>query len=79
MDVPVSDAKSRLTDLVRRAEAGESVRLTRHGVPVVRLAPMRDRPPAAVILALLESVQAEAARTEKPMELALFDDDGLPC
>lgn len=79
MDVPVSDAKSRLTDLVRRAEAGEAVRLTRHGVPVVRLAPMRDRPPTAVILALVESVQAEAAQTAKPTPLALYDDDGLPC
>lgn len=79
MDVPVSDAKSRLTDLVRRAEAGEPVRLTRHGVPVVRLAPMRDRPTASVILALVQTVQAEAAQTAKPMPLALFDDDGLPC
>ena len=29
---------------------------------------------SAVILALLESVQSEAARTAKPIELALFDD-----
>lgn len=79
MDVPVSDAKSRLTYLVRRAEAGEFVRLTRHGVPVLRPAPINDRPPAAVILALVGSVQAEAARTAKPMPLALFGDDGPPC
>jgi prevent-host-death family protein len=38
MHVSVTDAKARLTDLVRRAEAGEEVVLTRHGHPAVRLA-----------------------------------------
>lgn len=79
MDVPVSEAKGRLTDLVRRAEAGEVVTLTRHGAPVVRLAPVRDRPPAAAILALVASVQAEAARSARPLPVDLFDADGLPC
>jgi prevent-host-death family protein len=40
MNVPISEAKARLTDLVRRAEAGDEVVLTRHGRPVVRLAPV---------------------------------------
>jgi len=79
MDVPISAAGSRLTDLVRRAEAGEPVWLTRHGVRVVRLAPMRDRPQASVILALVGSVQAEAARTAVPMPVALFTEDRPPC
>ena len=37
MEIPVSEAKGRLTDLVRRAEAGEDVVLTRHGRPAARL------------------------------------------
>jgi prevent-host-death family protein len=44
MNVPISEAKARLTDLVRRAEAGDEVVLTRHGRPVVRLAPLAGRP-----------------------------------
>jgi prevent-host-death family protein len=40
MNVPISEAKARLTDLVRRAEAGDEIVLTRHGRPVVRLAPV---------------------------------------
>jgi len=44
MNVPISEAKARLTDLVRRAEAGDEVLLTRHGRPVVRLAPLAGRP-----------------------------------
>jgi prevent-host-death family protein len=44
MNVPISEAKARLTDLVRRAEAGDEVVLTRHGRPVVRLAPLAARP-----------------------------------
>ena len=43
MNVPISEAKARLTDLVRRAEAGDEVVLTRHGRPVVRLAPVGGR------------------------------------
>jgi prevent-host-death family protein len=41
MDVPVSEAKGQLTDLVRRAEAGEEVILTRHGQPTVKLVAVR--------------------------------------
>ena len=37
MDIPLSDAGPELTDLVRRAEAGEAIVLTRDGQPVVTL------------------------------------------
>ena len=43
MQVSVTDAKARLTDLVRRAEAGEEVLLTRHGHPAVRLVAVETR------------------------------------
>ena len=34
MQIPISDAKATLTDLVRRAEEGEEIILTRHGKAV---------------------------------------------
>lgn len=37
MDIPISEAKGRLTDLVRRAEAGDEIVLTRHGRPAARI------------------------------------------
>ena len=40
MEVSVSDAKAQLTDLVRRAEAGEEVVLTRHGQAVATIKPV---------------------------------------
>ena len=65
MKVPISIAKARLTDLVRRAEAGDDVVLTRHGCPVVRLAPVvgprateRQRNKTHERLGLLETSRA---------------------
>jgi len=37
MRISVTDAKGQLTDLVRRAEAGEEIVLTRHDKPVVEI------------------------------------------
>jgi prevent-host-death family protein len=37
MQVSVTDAKGQLTELVRRAEQGDEIVLTRHGRAVVRL------------------------------------------
>jgi prevent-host-death family protein len=80
MQIPVSEAKARLTDLVRRAEAGEEVVLTRHGQPTVRLAPVRPAVDIAARRALLESVRGSisdgpsAARSQD----FLYDEDGLP-
>jgi prevent-host-death family protein len=39
VQISVTDAKAKLTELVRRAEADEEIILTRHGQPVVRLVP----------------------------------------
>ncbi|KQU99110.1 type II toxin-antitoxin system prevent-host-death family antitoxin [Devosia sp. Root105] len=43
MDVSVSAAKGQLTDLVKRAEAGETVLLTRRGEVVARIVPASSR------------------------------------
>jgi prevent-host-death family protein len=88
LQIPVSEAKGQLTDLVRRAEAGEDVVLTRHGHPAVRLMPVRERPDRASRRKLLEAVRAAAAGKAllgpavemgaAPSQDFLYDESGLP-
>lgn len=84
MRVSVSDAKGQLTDLVRRAEAGEEVVLTRHGHPAVTLTPVKPAFDQAGRLKILDEIRASAAGKAAPGESAarsqdfLYDDDGLP-
>jgi prevent-host-death family protein len=56
MNIPISDAKAQLTELVRRAEAGEDIVLTRYGQQVMRLVPVRRTPMTAEKQALFASV-----------------------
>ena len=84
MRVSVTEAKAHLTDLVRRAEAGDEIILTRHGHPSVRLVPVRRRPDRKTRRALLETIRASAAlrATAGPgaarSQDFLYGDDGLP-
>lgn len=83
MQVSVSQAKGQLTELVRRAEAGDEVILTRHGHPAVRLVPVQDTPDRASRRALLEAIQKAGASkaTAGPCAARSQDflyDDGLP-
>lgn len=89
MQVSVTDAKAQLTELVRRAEAGEEVVLTRHGRPAVQL--------KAVVQPQDLTAEEEQERFRQLMEISrraarkatpgpdaahsadyLFDDNGLP-
>lgn len=84
MLVSVSEAKGQLTELVRRAEAGDEIVLTRHGQAAVRLVPVRMTPSPKARRALLDSVRASGAAkaTAGPgaarSQDFLYDDDGLP-
>ncbi len=84
MQISVSEAKGRLTELVRRAEAGEEVVLTRHGQAAAKLEPMRRRPDADAMRLAITRVQAAAAskRTTGPSAARsqdfLYDSRGLP-
>jgi prevent-host-death family protein len=84
MRVSVSEAKGQLTKLVRRAEAGEEVILTRHGHPAVRLAPISPVPDRTSRRALLEAARTSGAAKAKAGPDAarsqdfLYGDDGLP-
>lgn len=84
MDIPVTEAKAQLTDLVRRAEAGEAVVLTRHGIPVVQLTPIVRNATAEQRRQVLASVRGACAPLAKagPSAAAsqdfLYDSSGLP-
>jgi prevent-host-death family protein len=84
MRISVSDAKGQLTDLVKRAEAGDEVVLTRRGREVARLVPIVAVQGSAGRRALMEKVRASAARKATPGPDAahsqdfLYGEDGLP-
>jgi prevent-host-death family protein len=84
MDVPVSEAKGQLTDLVRRAEAGEDVILTRFGRPAVKLVPIKPKITAEGRRALMEEVRkngpakAMAGQSAARSQDFLYDEAGLP-
>jgi len=84
MEFSVTEAKSQLTDLVRRAEAGEDITLTRHGQVVARIQPVRPTGKVGERRAFLESLRAMAppkidgAPTAARSQDFLYDEDGLP-
>ena len=84
MRISVTEAKGQLTELVRRAEGGDEVILTRHGHAAVRLVPIRPVADAGSRRALLSAVRMAAATKVTPGPGAarsqdfLYGEDGLP-
>ena len=84
MEVSLTDAKAQLTDLVRQAEAGEEVILTRHGKPVARIVSVGGKVDAATKRRAIEAFQRAAAEKMTPGPSAarsqdfLYDEFGLP-
>lgn len=85
MQISVTDAKAQLTDLVRRAEAGDEIILTRHGQPAVRLVAVKRKPVDPVERRrILTDIRASAAAKATPGPSAarsqdfLYDEYGLP-
>jgi prevent-host-death family protein len=84
MEISVTDAKAQLTELVRRAEAGDEVILTRHGKPAVKLSPIAKRIDIEARRALIAELQKQVATNAIPGPDAahsqdyLYGDDGLP-
>lgn len=84
MKVPLSEAKAQLTELVRKAEAGDDVVLTRHGHAVVRLVPVKVARDKKFRRAFLEAARTSGASVAKAGPDAarsqdfLYGDDGLP-
>ena len=61
MQISVTDAKAQLTELVRRAEAGDEIVLTRHGQPAARIVPIAAARDRKTRHAVLEAVRKSAA------------------
>ena len=79
-EVPVKEAKAKLTELLRAAEAGERIVLTRHGKPVADLVPhgvgqVEEKP-----MSVLERVKAWHKANPSPDIGWIADDfdDQLP-
>lgn len=85
MNIPITEAKAQLTELVRRAESGETVVLTRHGKPAVRLVPAETPSvPRKLDRALIDEITRQAVAKLGPSDgppgdhSFLYGDDGLP-
>ena len=84
MDIPVTEARPRLSELMRRAEAGEEIVLTRHGKPAARIISAAPAPDERARRAVIASVQAAARQRIKSRPTAarsqdfLYDGRGLP-
>lgn len=85
MEISISEAKAHLADLVRRAEAGDEVVLTRHGQPVARVQALK-RPTTTPEerRAILQRIRDGARGKATPGPDAarsqdyLYDEFGLP-
>ncbi len=82
--VSVTEAKGQLTELVRRAEAGDEIILTRHGHAAVRLVPVKAVLDRKGRKTLLEAARASGMRkackgpsAERSQDF-LYDESGLP-
>ena len=53
MQVAISEAKAQFAELIRRAEAGEAIELTRYGRPVARIV-AADRPVRRSLIGAME-------------------------
>jgi prevent-host-death family protein len=84
MRVAVTNAKGQLTELIRCAEAGEEVVLTRHGQAVVRLVPVQAAVAPKARRKLLEAIRSSGTAKARTGESAarsqdfLYGGDGLP-
>lgn len=70
--VGIFEAKSRLSELVERAEAGAEVTITRHGKPVAKLVPAKAEPPIDRA-ALFKEIGALRRRMKLKKALTLRD------
>ena len=84
MKVSVTEAKGQLTELVRLAEAGNEVILTRHGQPVAQLTPVKRILGPDERRRILDEFQQAVAGKALPGPSAarsqdfLYDEYGLP-
>lgn len=57
MHVAIAEAKAQFAELIRRAEAGEDITVTRHGRAVARITPASPGPSIGLIGALKGQIE----------------------
>ena len=74
--VGIYEAKTRFSALIEMVEAGEEVRITRHGKEVVRMLPVRRRPVITdeQIARELEQIQALQQTMQAPAAMQIVVD-----
>ena len=77
MRVPVSETKEQLTELVKRAEAGDEVILTGHGHDVARPVAVAVAPCRKCRRTLMERIRAVATTKALPGPAAAHSQDFL--
>ncbi len=84
MQISITEAKSHLTELVRRAEAGDDIVLTRHGKAAVRLVPVVPAVLPESRSSVMKRAQISAMTKASNGDVAarsqdfLYREDGLP-
>lgn len=75
MQIAVGEAKAQFAELIRRAEAGEAIELTRYGRPVARLV-AAERPVTGPLIGAMAGVFVVPDMAEADAEIAaLFTGD----
>ena len=83
LEIPINEAKGRLSGLIRAASDGERVILTSHGKPVAEITPVQKRSSATEKRQAIKAAQGRY-KAKNPLPAAqaadLFYDDrtGLP-
>lgn len=65
-EIGAYDAKTRFAELLRRAEKGERIVITRHGRPVAQLVPIAEAPEMTVEEAIQEILELRKGTTLGP-------------
>jgi prevent-host-death family protein len=66
--VNLADAKARLSELVERAAAGETVRITRRGKPVAQISPI-ETPRKKIDMPSLRALTDSMPRQKEPARI----------
>ncbi|MBX3401969.1 MAG: type II toxin-antitoxin system Phd/YefM family antitoxin [Phycisphaeraceae bacterium] len=72
------EAKTHLSDLLDRVAKGESITITRHGIPVARLVPPQQRDPLAVQAAIDRLLELRRHHSLGGLSVKELRDEGRP-
>lgn len=72
------EAKTHLSELLDRVAQGESITITRHGVPVARLVPPNTRDASSVGVAIQRLLELRKRHTLGGLSVKQLRDEGRP-